>query len=101
MAGEDSGFLNDLKEGIFEKLKLLNANEYIKEMIGISNILQCPIEQLVYLHCMYETVCGCTTIAVLSKNEKNLILGRTLDWLDINEQIYGLTIDIKVINSSM
>ena len=88
-------FFSNLTVGVFESLKNLGGHQYVKEMEGIANILKSDgilIEHVLLTHLLYESFCGCTSII-----SKSMTLGRTLDWIDFDEQLLrNLTIDIAV-----
>ena len=97
-------FFTNLTLGVFERLKKLGGKEYIQEMQGIAKLFKkdgISIEHVLLTHLLYESFCGCTSIISKNKVNNSLILGRTLDWIDFDEQLLrNLTIDIEVYRGS-
>ena len=106
-ADVDGNFFSNLTDGIFASLKNLGASTYIEEIRGIAKLLEkdgVTIENILMVHLLYESFCGCTSIITRSSksdsnnsNADSLVLGRTLDWMDFDDQLLRkLTIDVEV-----
>ena len=109
---QEESFFTSLTRGIFARLRKLGGAAYICEMEGIAQLLHkdgIRIEHVLLTHLLYESFCGCTSIAArrVSAKDKDkaepaaFVMGRTLDWLDFDDQLLRrLTVDIEVFRGS-